>query len=63
MYWAGVLAVGMGPMAQTMLEQNGIVVCSGVPSLPAKQLILEYLAGTLQLGDNACNHEPGAHGC
>jgi ATP-binding protein involved in chromosome partitioning len=36
------------------LEQNGIKVIVGVPAFRFEPVIAQFLAGTLQTGDNAC---------
>jgi len=51
-----VLAGGMGPAAVQMLEQAGVEVILGVAAQEPRLLAEAYLAGTLPLGDNACDH-------
>jgi ATP-binding protein involved in chromosome partitioning len=51
-----VIAGGMGPRAQAIFEEEGIaVICGAVPQDPA-EAVRSYLHGTLETGDNACNH-------
>ncbi|RCK81073.1 MAG: Dinitrogenase iron-molybdenum cofactor biosynthesis [Candidatus Ozemobacter sibiricus] len=49
---------GMGTRARQMLEQAGVQVIMGAPTLPPARLAEEYLAGRLASGDNACDHGP-----
>ncbi len=51
-----VLAGGMGMRAKALFEEQGIRVIVGVPSEAPEKLVADYLAGTLQTGDNACDH-------
>ncbi len=57
---------GMGVRAQQMLEQAGVRVVLGAPSLPPAELVKEFLAGRLTGGANTCDHGPdhtcGGHG-
>lgn len=56
-----VLAGGMGGRARMLLEQAGIEVVVGVSAGAARSAVEDYLRGTLQSGDNACDH--GSSGC
>lgn len=51
-----VLAGGMGRRAQLLFEQAGIHVVVGLPAEAPEQLVADYLAGTLQAGENVCDH-------
>ena len=51
-----IIAGGMGRRAQDLFTANGITVVYGAPALPAEDLVRQYLAGTLQTGDNLCDH-------
>jgi predicted Fe-Mo cluster-binding NifX family protein len=51
-----ILAGGMGQRAQQLFAQQGIQVVVGAPAETPEQLVTEYLAGTLQVGDNVCDH-------
>ncbi len=51
-----VLAGGMGSRAQTLFAEAGIRVVTGVPSVPAEEVVQAYLNGTLTTGVNACDH-------
>jgi predicted Fe-Mo cluster-binding NifX family protein len=46
----------MGQRAQGLFAQQGIKVVVGAPAEEPEKLALEYLAGTLQTGSNACDH-------
>lgn len=51
-----VLAGGMGMRAQSIFQQYGIELILGVPSGEPEQIVLDYLNGTLETGDNICDH-------
>ena len=51
-----VIAGGMGQRAQQLFAGNGIKVVVGAPADTPEQLATAYLAGTLQAGDNICDH-------
>jgi len=51
-----VIAGGMGARAQGLFEESGIQVVVGAPSLPVSEIVSQYLAGTLAVGDNVCDH-------
>ena len=51
-----ILAGGMGQRAQGLFVQNGIQVVVGAPADSVEQVIDAYLAGTLQVGQNVCDH-------
>jgi predicted Fe-Mo cluster-binding NifX family protein len=51
-----ILAGGMGMRAQDLFRQHGIQVVIGAPAETPEKLISDYLAGTLQTGDNICDH-------
>jgi len=51
-----VLAGGMGGRALSLFAEQGIKVLTGVPSLPAEEIVAQYLANNLQTGDNVCDH-------
>ncbi len=64
-----VLAGGMGLRPMMMFQQNGVEVVAGCPELPIREVIEQYLANTLQTGENTCGgehhhcqgHEEGHH--
>ena len=51
-----ILAGGMGQRAQQLFVQNGVKVVVGVAGGTAEELVTAYLGGTLQAGDNICDH-------
>jgi Mrp family chromosome partitioning ATPase/predicted Fe-Mo cluster-binding NifX family protein len=51
-----VLAGGMGSRAQNLFSQNGIKVITGASSYETEKVVEDYLAGTLQTGENICDH-------
>jgi predicted Fe-Mo cluster-binding NifX family protein len=51
-----VIAGGMGQRAMALFEQNGIDVCAGAPALEPEVVVQSYLAGSLQTGENYCDH-------
>ena len=51
-----VIAGGMGHRAQQLLEQEGINVIVGAPSDTPESVVEAYLDGSLQTGENICDH-------
>jgi len=51
-----VIAGGMGGRAQSIFAEHGIEVVVGAPVQSPKDLVLSYLDGSLQTGENACDH-------
>ena len=51
-----IIAGGMGQRAQQLFTQNGITVVVGAPADRPEQLASAYLSGTLEAGDNVCDH-------
>ena len=51
-----IIAGGMGQRAQGLFTEQGIQVIVGAPSDTPERLVGDYLAGTLQAGENACDH-------
>ena len=51
-----IIAGGMGMRAQQLFAQNNITVVVGAPAEQPEQLALAYLSGTLESGDNVCDH-------
>ena len=47
---------GMGVRAIQFFHQYGIQVVVGAPVMPVEEVIKHYLAGTLELGENICDH-------
>jgi predicted Fe-Mo cluster-binding NifX family protein len=51
-----VIAGGMGQRAQSLFEQQGIEVVCGAPAQDPGEAVQSYLSGSLETGDNACDH-------
>ncbi len=51
-----VITGGMGQRAQQMFMAQGIKVLVGASSEAPERIVAEYLAGTLQVGGNVCDH-------
>ena len=51
-----IIAGGMGQRAQSLFAENGIKVLVGAPSETPEKLVAAYLDGTLQSGENVCDH-------
>ena len=51
-----IIASGMGQRAQGLFSQNGIEVVVGAPSAAPEDVAAAYLAGTLEAGENVCDH-------
>ncbi len=51
-----IIAGGMGQRAQKLFSESGIQVVVGAPADAPERVITDYLAGTLQAGDNLCDH-------
>ncbi len=51
-----VIAGGMGQRAQQLFSQNNIEVAIGAPEDEPQELVLQYLSGRLQCGQNICDH-------
>ncbi len=51
-----VLTGGMGPRAQALFQQNRIDVVVGVVESDPERAVLNYLNGSLKIGDNICDH-------
>jgi ATP-binding protein involved in chromosome partitioning len=51
-----VIAGGMGHRAQQLFAQSGVKVVVGAPSETPEALVAAYFDGTLQCGENACDH-------
>jgi len=51
-----IIAGGMGQRAQGLFTQQNIQVIVGAPSETPERLVASYLAETLQVGDNICDH-------
>ncbi len=51
-----VIAGGMGERAHELFTEKGLQVLVGAPAETPEKLVADYLAGTLQLNPNACDH-------
>ncbi len=51
-----IVAGGMGRRARDIFEQCGIKVIIGSPSGKPEEIVLQYLNGNLQIGENVCDH-------
>jgi len=51
-----IIAGGMGSRAQSLFEQNRIEVVIGAPAEEPEKIVAAYLEGTLEAGDNICDH-------
>ena len=51
-----IIAGGMGQRAQNLFSGNGIKVVVGAPSGKPEDVAAAYLDGTLESGQNACDH-------
>ncbi len=51
-----IIAGGMGNRAQQLFTQSGITVVVGAPTGEAEDVVSAYLGGTLEAGDNICDH-------
>ena len=51
-----IIAGGMGMRAQQLFAQQSIQVVVGAPAETPETLVENYLAGTLQPGENLCDH-------
>ena len=51
-----IIAGGMGSRAQELFAAQGIQVIVGASAKTPEALISDYLAGTLQVGNNVCDH-------
>ena len=51
-----IIAGGMGQRAQQLFAQNDIKVIIGAATSSPEELVSAYLGGTLETGDNICDH-------
>ena len=51
-----VIAGGMGQKAITIFNQNKINVFIGVPLKSPSELVIDFIQGSLETSDNACDH-------
>ena len=53
---SAVIASGMGSRAQGLFRQNHIEVIINVLGSDPEKVVLDYIRGTLEVGDNICDH-------
>jgi predicted Fe-Mo cluster-binding NifX family protein len=51
-----IIAGGMGQRAHVLFAEQGMQVIVGAPAETPEKLVVDYLAGTLQAGNNSCDH-------
>ena len=51
-----IIAGGMGSRAQGFFEEFGIRVVVGASSISPQEVVKQYLEGSLQTGNNVCDH-------
>jgi predicted Fe-Mo cluster-binding NifX family protein len=51
-----IIAGGMGSRAQQLFAQNSVKVVTGAQGEYAKEVVENYLKGTLVTGTNTCDH-------
>ena len=51
-----IIAGGMGQRAQSLFSENGIKVVVGAPAGSPEDVVSAYLADTLEVGQNICDH-------
>ena len=51
-----IIAGGMGSRAQNLFAESGIKVVVGASADDPEDIVKEYLSGTLEAGDNICDH-------
>ena len=51
-----IIAGGMGQRAQGLFAQQGMQVVLGAPAETPEKVVSDYLAGTLIVGANVCDH-------
>lgn len=51
-----IIAGGMGRRAQDLFASNSIEVVVGAPADTPEAIVAAYLAGTLEAGQNVCDH-------
>ncbi len=56
-----VIAGGIGPGALDQLRQFGIMAVVGAHPADTRAIVADYLAGTLELSPNGCEHEDEEH--
>ena len=51
-----IISGGMGGRAQQIFAEQGIEVIVGAPAEPPETVVRDYLDGSLQSGENICDH-------
>lgn len=51
-----IVAGGMGSRARDLFAERGITVCVGAAPEASDKIVADYLAGTLIMGVNGCDH-------
>lgn len=51
-----IISGGMGQRARGLFDERGILVVVGAPADTPENLVGHYLAGTLEVGQNICDH-------
>ncbi|MFH0915870.1 MAG: iron-sulfur cluster carrier protein MrpORP, partial [bacterium] len=51
-----IISGGMGSRAQQLFVEQGMTVVTGAPMTDPETIVLDYLAGALETGDNVCDH-------
>lgn len=51
-----IITGGIGQRAQALFAEQGIQVVVGAAAETPEKLVSDYLAGTLQAGENVCDH-------
>lgn len=51
-----IIAGGMGQRAQDLFVKSGITVYVGAPAVEPELLVQNFMAGSLSLGTNCCDH-------
>lgn len=52
-----VICGGLGAGAVKLLDQMGIAVHGGAPSLETDEVMMMFLDGTIEYGDSTCHHD------
>ena len=53
---SAVIASGMGSRAQALFRENHIEVIIGALGSDPERIVLDHIRGTLETGDNVCDH-------
>ncbi len=51
-----IIAGGMGRRAQSLFAESGIEVVVGAPSTEPREVVEAHLTGSLETGENICDH-------